>query len=291
MEQGIYKISFDEYLADPCDKPSLSRSTIRDLISKTPRHAFWNHPKLNPDFKAEESETKFDIGTVAHSIFLEGYNIAVKIDAEDWRTKSAKEARDNARAQGKVPLLVSQYGDVMAMVSAAHVALKESDICIHISDGDSELTYVWREGDTCCRARLDWISKDRTLILDYKTAGRLAHPEEFSRNIVAYGYDIQDSFYRRGVKKIEETDPTFVFMVQETEAPYLCSFIELDLQFRDMGEQKVKRGLHIWRECMETNRWPDYSGHIYTIEPPSYALASWEYNKLKGEQNEQTSNF
>ena len=71
MQEGRHIISFEEYLADPCPIPSLSRSTIKDLVSKTPRHAFWNHPKLNKEFKPEESEKKFDIGTAAHSVFLQ----------------------------------------------------------------------------------------------------------------------------------------------------------------------------------------------------------------------------
>jgi hypothetical protein len=69
-------------------------------------------------------------------------------------------------------------------------------------------------------------------------------------------------------------------MVQEVESPYLCSFIELDMQFQDMGEQKVKRGLHLWRECMKTGVWPSYSSSVYTIEPPGYALASWQTKQL-----------
>jgi hypothetical protein len=284
--EGRFKMTFEKYLSDPCPNPSLSRSTIKDLISKTPRHAFWNHPKLNPDFKPEESEAKFDIGTAAHSIFLEGDNIAVKIDADDWRTTKAKEARDTARADGKVPLLAKQYDGVMAMVQQAHLALCKSDLSLAIDQGDSELTYIWQlADDTYCRCRPDWINKERTIILDYKTTSQLAHPEMFSRNITTYGYDIQDAFYKQGVHAIEETEPTFVFMVQEIEAPYLCAFIELDVQFQDMGEQKVKRGVQIWRECMKSGVWPSYANNIYTIEPPSYALASWEYTKLRGEAN------
>jgi hypothetical protein len=118
--------------------------------------------------------------------------------------------------------------------------------------------------------------------LDYKTTGMSAGPEDFTRNIISNGIDIQDAFYRRGVKKIEGTEPDFILMVQEIEAPYLCSFIRLDLQFQDMGEEKVKKGLHVWRNCMATGYWPAYSDNIYTVEPPGYALASWEYNKLKG---------
>lgn len=283
MEVGRHIISFEEYLADPCPVPSLSRSTIKDLVYKTPRHAFWNHPKLNKEYKEEDSEKKFDIGTAAHSVFLCGDNIAVCLNFNDWRKNEAKEARDDARANGLIPLLSEQYDGVMAMVEVARRELKSSDLHVDIKDGDSEVTYIWKEGETYCRIRPDWMSKDSKLCLDYKTSSVLADPESYSRIVVNNGLDIQDAFYRRGVANIENTEPDFIFMVQETQAPYLCSFIELDLQFKDMGEQKVKRGLNLWRECMRTGVWPAYSKMIYCIEPPAYALAGWEYKKAMGE--------
>ena len=280
MQEGRHIISFEEYLADPCPIPSLSRSTIKDLVSKTPRHAFWNHPKLNQEYKPEESATAFDIGTAAHSVFLQGDNIAVCLNFDDWRKKEAKEARDDARSNGLIPLLSEQYDNVLAMAEAGRKALKNSEMAIDIKDGFSEVTYIWKEGETYCRIRVDWICNERIIILDYKTSSVPANPESYSRIVVNNGLDIQDSFYRRGVREVENTEPAFIFMVQEVEPPHLCSFIELDMQFRDMGEQKVKRGLHLWRECMKSGKWPGYSEGIYTIEPPAYSLAAWETKQL-----------
>jgi hypothetical protein len=280
MEPGRHIISFEEYLADPCPVASLSRSVIKDLVSKTPRHAYWNHPKLNKEYKPEESEKKFDIGTAAHSVFLQGDNIAVCLNFDDWRKKEAKEARDDARSNGLIPLLSEQYDNVLAMAEAGRKALKNSEMAIDIKDGFSEVTYIWKEGETYCRIRVDWICNERIIILDYKTSSVPANPESYSRIVVNNGLDIQDSFYRRGVREVENTEPAFIFMVQEVEPPHLCSFIELDMQFRDMGEQKVKRGLHLWRECMKSGKWPGYSEGIYTIEPPAYSLAAWETKQL-----------
>lgn len=283
MDVGRHIISMEEYLKDPCPVPSLSRSVIKDLLYKTQSHAYWNHPRLNPNYQEEKSEAKFDIGSAAHSLFLEGDDIVCVIDADDWRTKKAKEERDEAYANGKTPLLIKQYDDVQGIVAAAHSALGFSELNLGIKDGYSEITYIWKEGETYCRIRVDWISTDSSIILDYKTTGMLAEPEAYSRSIVANGLDIQDAFYRRGVNAVDGEKPTFIFMVQEITKPYQCSFIELDMQFQDMGEQKVKRGLHLWKQCMSTGIWPGYSERIYTVEPPSYALASWEMRKAVGE--------
>jgi hypothetical protein len=250
-----------------------------DLLYKSPRHAWFNHPRLNPDYEQEDSEEKFDIGTAAHALFLQGIDVAEVIEADSWRTKDAKEKRDAARFAGRIPFLPHQYEEVLAMVTAAKYAAEPHFV---VSAGDAELTFVWEEKGTFFRIRPDWINKSRTEIWDYKTTGKLANPEDFVRSVTAYGYDVQEAHYKRGVSKVCGTRPNFTFLVQETFPPYLCSYIELDLQFQDMGESKVRTGTKVWRECMTSGKWPGYSDRIYTIEAPPWALASWETRKQLG---------
>jgi hypothetical protein len=274
LSEGVYKISSEEYHADPVIEPSLSRGIIMDLLFKSPAHARINHPWLNPDCKPEVDK-KFDPGQVAHGLFLEGIDKAVVLDFDDWRKKEAKEQRDQARADGKIPLLTHQYETVEAMVQAAKVALNESELAGIFDDGDAEMTYVWKEGPVWCRVLVDKISKSREFILDYKTTGTSANPEDFIRQILNHGYDIQAVFYSLGVMAIEKVTPKFIFLVQEDQPPYLCSFIALSPAFMEMANQKVIRGMDLWRTCMATGEWPGYSNRIAWIEPPPWALA-WE---------------
>jgi len=280
---GKYTISFEEYLQDPCPFPSLTRSTIKDLIFETPRRAFLNHPRLNPQAIEKQSE-KFDIGTAAHAIFLEGAADAVHVVlANDWRTSAAKAERDEAQSKGKIALLEHQFVEVTAMVFTAHEALAEWEgRGLKISDGKSELTYIWQESNGIwCRCRPDckW-PETYVPVLDYKTTGQSADPQEYNRIAIAHGHDIQDAFYRRGIKAIEGEEPDFVLMVQETEPPYLCAFMELDMITRDMGEQKVKAGIRRWKERLSSGYWPGYGNDTYTLEAPPWALAQWEIRKF-----------
>lgn len=275
------RITSEAYHADPCPVPSLSRGVIMDLLYRSPRHAWFNHPRLNPDYEPEKPEEKFDLGTAAHSLFLQGIDIAEVIEAKDWRTKAAQEARDAARQAGKIPLLADQYSRAVDMVNVAREAFRKHNAPFYdMPDGDSEVAFLLDEDGTWSRVLVDWVSKDRGTLWDYKTTGQSANPEDFTRSIIANGYDIQDAFYRRTVGKKCGTRPTFTFMVQETYPPYLCSFIELDLQFQDMGESKVRKGIEIWKRCMSTGEWPGYSDRIYTVEAPAWGLTSWEYRKV-----------
>lgn len=278
---GIHRISNELYHSDPCKVPSISRGTIADLINCTPAHAKFYHPRLNPDYVSEESTT-FDIGKAAHSLFLEGVDCCEVIDAPDWRGKDAKSARDEARSNGKTPMLKAQYEEVLLMVNAAHSQLRTSEIGIKDlhSEGDSELTYIWNEGETFFRIRPDWISRKeiggRKLILDYKTVGQSANPEAFKAS--DHAKDIQYALYRRGVKSIEGgNSPRFLFFVQETFAPYLCSVIGLDPQTAEIAKQKVQYGKFMWEKCMATGEWPGYPQRVCYVESKPWEVAAWEY--------------
>ena len=277
-KSGVYKISAQEYHKDPCANPSLSRSVIGDLLFKSPAHAKHNHPRLNPNFK-EDNDRKFDLGTAGHEILLEGSENICVIEAENWMKKDTKEAREIALKEGKSPLLTKQYQQAVDMVSAAEKAIltcTELGITNLRNDGESELSYIWQEKETWLRVRPDWIAKDRKLILDYKTTDASANPSDWARMAVNMGYDIQNSLYVRGVNAIEKTAPKFVFVVQETEEPYLCSFIGLPPEFLEMGKQKVDYGIFLWRQCMDRDEWPGYPNKVCWINPPVWALNSWE---------------
>jgi len=275
---GRYKISSEEYHLDPCVEPSLSRSVIHDLLYRSPAHAWFNHPRLNPEFKPEV-DIKFDLGTAAHALLLEGVDNAVVIDTDDWRTKAAKEAREEARANGKTPLLRYQYDSALEIIDAAQnqiMKCKEIEITNLRQEGKSELSYFWKEDDVWLKVRPDWISKDHKIMLDYKTTGNSANPENIARMIVNSGYDIQAALYTRGVKAIEGTDSKFVFVFQEIQKPYLCSFVGLPPDFMEMGKSKVEYGIFLWHQCLSKNEWPGYPERVCWIDRPEWAWAVWD---------------
>jgi len=276
---GIYKISSEEYHADPAPEPSLSRSVIKDLIFRSAAHAWFNHPRLNPNYKPEEGEKKFDIGDAGHSLLLEGIDSVAVIEADDWRTKDAKEQRENARKNGLTPLLRHQYDSALEMVLRAERQIencKELGITNLREEGKSELSYFWQEDGIWLKIRPDWISKDHKIILDYKTTSTNVNPEDIARFIVSMAYDIQDALYTRGVRAIDGIDPKFIFMFQEIEEPYLCSFIGLPPDFMEMGKSKCDYGIFLWRECLSTNKWPGYPNRVCWVDRPEWAFAAWD---------------
>lgn len=273
---GIYTMTADTYHADPAPTPSLSASIARVLLADSPRHAWWQHPRLNPAYQPEEDE-RFDIGTAAHAYLLEGASGFVIIEASDFRSKAAKEARGDARAAGKVPLLAERWADVQAMAEAARAQLAEhEDPPIPLSNGAPEQTLLWREGEIWCRARLDWLHDERRTIDDYKTTSGSANPDAWTRGpLFNNGFDVQAAFYVRGLKAVCGTDATFRFVVQETYKPYALSVIGLAPSALGLAERKVKAAIEAWRECLGANRWPGYPVRTCWADAPAWEEARW----------------
>jgi hypothetical protein len=269
LEVGIHNLSAEVYHADPCVKPSLSSSIANVLLQQSPLHAWMAHPRLNPNF-TREVDSRFDLGSAAHTMLLErDESKVVIVEADDWRTKAAREARDTAQANGQYAILARQYADVQKMVQAAHSYIQTTELRGILDTGIPEQSLVWQEGDVWCRARPDLLSADRRIMVDYKSTDS-ASPSVFIRQIPRMGYDVQAEFY---LLPEEMKDTTFVFLAQEISAPYSCSLIALSNAYREVGRMKTMRAIALWQQCLESNRWPAYPTSICYAEPTAYQLA------------------
>jgi hypothetical protein len=278
MADGIHDaLSSDQYHADLFrDTPTLSASIANILIGKSPAHARFAHPKLNPALVRVESD-KYDLGSAAHSLLLEGVNAIEVIEAADWRTAAAKDARDAARAAGKIPLLPKQADDVIAMVDAASLHLASKSVRPQpFTDGKSEQTLVWEDDyGVICRARLDWLRDDYEAVDDYKTTSASADPEKWTRTMYGMGSDVQVAFYMRGLEKITGVRPAFRYVVQEAYAPYELSIVDLAPSALALADDKVDKAIALWATCLERDFWPGYPEQVASIEVPTYEELRW----------------
>lgn len=279
LRPGIHELAELAYHADPCDRPSLSSSIAHELCSTSPAHAWLAHPRLNPDWRPTVSDS-FDVGTIAHKLLLGGDTVVEVLDVPDFRTKAAQEARDAARAEGKVPLKAEQWESVQAMVAAAReqIAAYPVDPPL-LSDGRPELTLVWDDpAGVACRARLDWLRDDYRAIDDLKTAHD-ANPEKWtSRAMFDNGYDVQAAFYLRGVVHHMRHDlglvvdrlPEFRFVVVEKTPPYTVTVASLAPSAWFLAERKVDYALNVWRRSVESGEWPGYERRVAYAEVPAW---------------------
>lgn len=282
MIPGVHTIPQAEYLADPCPAPSLSSGIAAILCTQSARHAWQAHPKLNPQYASEE-DTKFDRGTAAHDLLLEGLNRIVIVEADDWRTKAAREQRDAIRAEGKLPLLARHFEAVEKMVEIAKQAINSCPDLegYRLDNGRPEQTFIWQEDGIWCRGRPDWLSNDRRLILDYKSTAGSAEPDAWIKTLLGMTGELQPAFYLRGNAATGgREDARFVFLVQENEPPYACSFIGAAPSLIDLGDRKVAHAVSLWRQCISSGEWPAYGNRIAWVDAPVYAQAQWDEKEI-----------
>ena len=273
LEPGIYSdVAEGDYHAD-CAAPSLSASIAKIMCNRSPLHAWERHPRLNPDYRPAE-ESKFDRGTAAHALLLEGSDRCAVIDADSWRTNAAKDERDAARAEGRVPLLAHEHEEACEMVEAIREQLYGLEVEPPLfTGGAAEQTLVWDERGVRCRARLDWLRDDRQTIDDLKTTAGSAHPGEWSRRRMwDMGADIQARFYVRGVRALTGREPAFRFVVAETCSPYAISCVSLSPSAVALADAKIDHALELWKRCLERDEWPGYPAEVAYAEPPAWEL-------------------
>jgi hypothetical protein len=264
------------YHADPCEVPSLSASIAHILVTRSPAHARAAHPMLNPDLVREESD-KFDLGTAAHALFLQGDDIIAELPYPDWRSKEAREHRDTAKTGGWIPLLADQAGRVQAMVAAAKTSMGTHEAQPPLfADGKPEQTLVWEDDHgVVCRARLDWLRDDFTAICDLKTTSASADPAKWTRTMYGMGSDLQVAFYIRGVERLTGVRPVFRYVVVETYSPYALSVVDLAPSALALAADKVQAAIDTWADCLQYDTWPGYGSRVASIEVPTYEEMRW----------------
>lgn len=274
---GIYTLTADEYHADPCPEPSLSGSVAIPLVHRSPRHAWFAHPRLNPQPAREESK-RLDLGSAAHKMVLgAGADIEV-IEADNYTTKAARETRDMAREAGRIPLLIADYETTSAMAMVAQETL--SAFWEPLSNGKAEQAMIWREQGAWCRGMVDWLSDDLTLVLDYKTVGTSANPADVERHLYDQNYHFKTAFYERGLNVLDPNKENigkrkFFFLFQEIEMPYCCSILNISESGMTIGRKQTTFAIRQWADCMKSNTWPGYSLVPHVASVPTWIERKW----------------
>lgn len=264
IEPGIYPdIPDTEYHAA---KDILSSSGARRLITSTPRKFYEEMTTVRPYNPA------FEIGHAAHTLMLTVGDPFEVVDADSWRTKDAKEARDAALQAGKTPLLTKEYAQVRAMADAILEHPVTGELFTR-NDTTSEQSLYWTDEQTgvACRARPDLAVNDWSLIVDYKTT-LSADPKEFAKSIAKYGYHQQQAWYCEAVETLTGIRPEFVFVCQEKTPPYEVSLIQLDADAVRIGGRLNEDARSIYAACMDSGVWPSYPTSVQVVGLPAWAL-------------------
>lgn len=287
-EAGYYFIPEEEYHRDPAPRPSTSAGLMSVMVTETAADAAAAHPKLNPP-EEDEDNTKYDLGTVAHTLLLNEGKEVIVIDANDWKKKASQEARDDAIAAGKQPCLVHVFEKAEAMTAAARDQLADDKQNFDaFTNGTPEVSGFAKiqteNGKIWARSRKDWIMDDRTRIYDYKTWMMNPEPEAFLKYLIREGRDVQAPHYMNVMAAIEshirgeEIDwdaLTFRFVVQHAKPPYTLSVIEFDSRMMEFSFDRWKWAMEKWARCGRAGKFAGYAPTTHYVTPPAWAEQQW----------------
>jgi hypothetical protein len=218
----------------------------------------WRSP-WNPLYEPEP-RIDFDIGVAAHLAVLEPDRQAdsvVLIEAGDYRTTKAREARDAARAGGKVPLLPYQLDIVQAIAGSirAHPIASEA-----FTGGEAEVTLIWRDAETSvpCKARPDYLPAHGRWLVDLKTAAS-ANPRSWRDQAYRLGYHARAAWYLDGAAAVlGEVPEEYWFVLVEKEPPYLVSVVSFDNDALAWGRIANRKACERFACAAAANDWPGY---------------------------------
>jgi hypothetical protein len=219
-----------------------------------------------------EPKREYDLGHGAHKLVLGTGPELVTVEADDWRTKAAKEAAAEARSRGAVPLLTAQMQQITAMAEALRRDPLASAL-IDLDRGVAEQSLFWRDERFGIqrRARPDWdgtLRSGRPALVDYKSTA-CAERWAFAKSAYNFGYFEQSDWYLAA--PMVDPEAAFLFVAQETRPPYLVAVYQSTAAALRYGRARTDQACETFAECQATDTWPGHSADVELISLPPWA--------------------
>lgn len=189
---------------------------------------------------------------------------------DSWRSKAAREWREEMRESGRDILTADELSQLEQMRKAIR---QDKRIRVELCVGTPEVTLVWQDPETGirCKGRVDLLSSQ--VLLDLKTT-RHIHPAAFSREAARLHYHTKMSWYRWAVEMVTGTAPPVVgLLAVEKDPPHDVALYELDADTLEAGARKWRGLLAQLADCIEHDHWPGAAGGAWQrLVLPEWAL-------------------
>ena len=289
IKPGIYQgIPNEAYHAGP----GVSKTGLWTIKKSTPAHY-----KFPPERKRKEH---FEFGDAAHLAILEpdAFEKRVFRGPDDRRGNKWKDALEACELDKLILLTSTDYDNALAVRDAVHADQWINSI---VTGGERmvEASGYWIDPETgeLCRCRPDLYRADLGIILDVKST-QSAHPTDFKKSVINYGYHSQEAFYtdgwnaclnakRAADKKVKAKDRDdvdseingtapggvqgFIFLAWEKESPHAKAVYELPPSIVDDGRAIMRKSLNTYADCRAKNYWPAYADGVQELSFPKWA--------------------
>lgn len=213
--------------------------------------AYYQHRKAQ-EWKPSRS---MEIGTLIHSLVLEGrcdYAVGPEVDR---RTKAGKEEWQLfCEANLGKTIVTREEAAVIDGCLQSCAPLMEH--CAY-DDDSIEMSMFWERDGVKCKGRPDMVAtiNGETCLVDLKTTNDIRN---FESSFYRFRYDVQAAWYQYGLKAAMDLDevPGFWFLVVDTEAPHLAQFMRAGSEILSNANAKIEEELAHFKRCQTAQEWP-----------------------------------
>lgn len=230
----------------------------------------------------------FEFGHLVHLLVLGKGVPTVEIQADNYRTKAAQQARDEARAAGKIPVLVgpeandefgAELAKAQAMTDAVFAHPVAGPLLLNRKNEVEQSLYATDSATGVrLRGRIDAMhfGDDGTLtLIDVKTS-TTANPDELVRKFYGLNYFMQHAWYVDLLTALRlAMDPDFLFVVVEKDPPHLVSVVRYRDDALKEGRRRNRWAIDLYAECVKRGEWPGYADVVTHISLPRWASSEW----------------
>ncbi len=250
MKPGVYfDMSEETYSAIP----ALRSTFLRAMLKTTPAQA------LAEDKTVESDALRF--GRLLHCCVLEPERFERDLAVQpkfEGKGAHAMRAEWLLRNAGKIQTKPKELEQLLAMREAV---LKQTGAALRFSvAGRNEVSIVWQDPlGFLCKTRIDRLhaGKDVLCIAELKST-RNADERLWRFDADRYGYDVEACMQLRALSiTYGEMRRPYSFVCVEKTEPYRVEVYELRNSDRQLGTEKMMRGMEVYAQCLRTGEWPN----------------------------------
>lgn len=240
--KGMQKMSDKEYFSID----AISNSDFR-LIKESVLH--YENKNL---FQLES--TSLTLGSAVHKLVLEPESFNEDFIIEDFEgsqlnknTKIYKEAKAKWLDSVKDRKILSK--DLFEQVTkmARNVKAIAGGL---LQDGLPEQAFFSELDGVGVKCKADYYIESAGVVIDLKTTKSI---KDFKKSILEYGYGTQSAFYTDIISSLGKKADRFVFILVETQKPYMVSVQEISLESIEEGRSIYSEHLNTWRDYKKNN--------------------------------------
>lgn len=246
------------------------------LVERSPAHYRYQ--------AARAPSRAMEIGTAIHTALLEPERFTTDyVLLKDVKDRRASEYKAAVKVHGSERVLVATEADQVAGMQEAVLSNPAMSERLN-AEGWRELSLFVRDPETgvLVRVRYDVLTVSG-IAVDLKSC-QDARPEEFSKSIYSYGYDLQAALYADAFEwATGKPIGAFEFAVVEKEMPHGHKLYLPDETLLQEGRRRYREALNLFAECERSGDWPG----ITCDGPELISLPSWRVAQIENEIEEE----